>query len=54
MCEYISAVTRTEECPNSRRGNYAVIARDFEAKHNGGDRGKHEGDTHGHGKGHDQ
>ena len=41
----------------SRRGNYAVVARDFEAKsHKGDDRGKHEEDTHGHGhgKGHDQ
>ena len=45
---------RTER---SRRGNYAVLARDFEAKsHKGDDRGKHEEDTlgngHGHGKGH--
>jgi len=54
-------LVRTER---SRRGNYAVVARDFEAKHKGDDRGKHEEDTHGngngngnghgHGKGHDQ
>jgi hypothetical protein len=49
-------LVRTER---SRRGNYAVIARDFEAKsHKSDDRGKHEADTHGnghgHGKGHDR
>jgi hypothetical protein len=48
-------LVRTER---SRRGNYAVVARDFEAKHKDDDRGKHEGDNHGngrgHGKGHDK
>jgi len=44
-------LVRTER---SRRGNYAVVAGDFEAKSH--DRGKHEGGAHGHGhgKGHDE
>ena len=44
-------LVRTER---SRRGNYAVVAGDFEAKSH--DRGKHEDGAHGHGhgKGHDE
>ena len=50
-------LVRTER---SRSGNYVVVARDFEVKHKGDDRGKHDGDSHGngnghgHGKGHDK
>lgn len=47
-------LVRTER---SRRGNYAVVAGDFEAKsHKNDERGKHEEGVHGrgHGKGHDR
>jgi hypothetical protein len=60
LSEYHHVTPELVRTERSRRGNYAVVARDFEAKHNGGDRGKHDGDTHGngnghgHGKGHDQ
>ena len=54
LSEYHHVAPELVRTERSRRGNYAVVAGDFEAKNN--DHGKHEEGGHGrgHGKGHDR
>jgi hypothetical protein len=59
LSEYHHVTPELVRTERSRRGNYAVVAGDFEAKsHKGDDHEKHGEDSHGHGhghgKGHDQ
>ena len=54
LSEYHHVAPDLVRTKRSRRGNYVVVAGDFEKSHKNNDHGKHEEGGRGHGKGHDR